>query len=187
MKKSILFLLTVLLFNNLFSQEYIFKFKVNSKDELNKLTKIISVDEYHNGEVTAYANQKEFDTFKTLGYDYEILPHPSQAKTLTMATTVAQMASWDRYPTFEVLNQMIDQFATDYPNICRVETLGLSEAGRPIKIVKITDNPDNNEQEPEFYYTGQMHGDEIVDYIMFLRLIDYMLSNYGTDTRVQIL
>jgi hypothetical protein len=184
MKKSILFLLTVLLFNNLFSQEYIFKFKVNSKDELNKLTKIISVDEYHNGEVTAYANQKEFDTFKTLGYDYEILPHPSQAKTLTMATTVAQMASWDRYPTFEVLNQMIDQFATDYPNICRVETLGLSEAGRPIKIVKITDNPDNNEQEPEFYYTGQMHGDEIVDYIMFLRLIDYMLSNYGTDTRV---
>ncbi len=186
MKKIILFLPILLLLSNLtFSQSHHFSFEIKDRSEISKLTRIISIDNVKGNKVWAYANDKEFAEFSVFNYKIEELPlHDNAGKDIIMATTVAQMANWDRYPTFEVLNQMIDQFATDYPNICRVETLGLSEAGRPIKIVKITDNPDNNEQEPEFYYTGQMHGDEIVDYIIFLRLIDYMLSNYGTDTRV---
>ncbi len=186
MKKNFYLIVFLFLCNiSLFSQEYILKFKVNSKDEIKKLTNIISIDNVNADlEVTAYANQKEFDEFNKLGYYYQILPHPSHGKSLTMATTVAQMSSWDRYPTHSVYLQMMYNFATNYPNICKIDTLGYSEAGRIILVAKITDNPDANEQEPEFYYTGQMHGDEIVDYILFLRLIDYLLSSYGTDTRV---
>ncbi len=184
MKKNIILTLLVLLTINLFSQQYIVKFEVKNKKEAYKLPEFIQVDEFNNNIVTAYLYGENFEKFKKLGYKFKLQDHPAKGKALTMATTVAQMANWDRYPTFEVLNQMIDQFATDYPNICRVETIGTSEDGREIKVIKISDNPDVDEEEPEFYYTGQMHGDEIVAYIMFLRLADYMLSNYGTDSRV---
>ncbi len=185
MKKYIL-ILSVFLITTFasFSQQHIFQFQISSKDEIRKLTKMISIDNVKNNIVTAYANEQEFTEFKKLGYSFEILPHPGTGKSLTMATTVAQMANWDRYPTHDVFLQMMNNFATNYPAICRIDTMGYSEDGRPVVIAKITDNPEINEQEPEFYYTGQMHGDEIVAYIMFLRLIDYMLSNYGTDTRV---
>jgi len=184
MKKILLIITTFFFGFSMFSQQYIVKFKVKNKKEAYYLPEYISVDEYKDNTVKAYLYGKNFEKFKQLGYDFTIEDHPSKGKSLTMATTVAQMANWDRYPTFDVLNQMIDQFATDYPDICRVETIGISEQGRDVKVIKITDNPDIDEEEPEFYYTGQMHGDEIVAYIMFLRLADYLLSNYGTDTRV---
>ncbi len=185
MKKNIIILLVVLFFANLgFSQEYIFKFKINNRSELNYLTKVVSIDNVKDNEIVAYANKDEFAKFKTLGYEFELLPHPSLGKSLTMATTVAQMADWDRYPTHDVYVEMMNQFATDYPDICRIETIGVSEAGRDVLVLKITDNPDVDEPEPEFFYTGQMHGDEIVTYIMFLKLADYLLSNYGSDDRI---
>ncbi len=184
MKKNILFTLLFFITINLFSQQHIVKFEVENKKEAYKLPEFVQVDKFNNNTVTAYLYGENFDKFKKSGYKFQVQDHPAKGKALTMATTVAQMANWDRYPTFDVLNQMIDQFATDYPNICRVETIGTSEDGREIKVIKISDNPDVDEEEPEFYYTGQMHGDEIVAYIMFLRLADYMLSNYGTASRV---
>ncbi len=33
-------------------------------------------------------------------------------------------------------------------------------------------------------YSATMHGDETTGYILMLRLIDYLLSNYGADPQV---
>ncbi|MEA2042950.1 MAG: M14 family zinc carboxypeptidase, partial [Bacteroidota bacterium] len=184
MKKTLLLLSLIISGYFISAQETIFEFTINSKTKLQKISSIISIDNVEGNTVTAYANLQEFEKFKALGIKYKVLPHPGSGKALTMATTVAQMADWDRYPTHDVLMEMIDQFAVDYPEICRVETIGMSEEGRPVKVVKITDNPDTNENEPEFFYTGQMHGDEIVAYIMFLRLADYLLENYDKNQRV---
>jgi len=49
-----------------------------------------------------------------------------------MATTVAEMANWDRYPTYDVYIAMMYQFASDYPSICRLENLGYSIENREI-------------------------------------------------------
>jgi len=185
MKKNIFTVLIILLSVSFsFSQEYIFKFKVENKNELKKLTHQISIDNYQNGEVTAYANQKEFEKFKTLGYEFELIPHPATGKVINMATTTAQMANWDRYPTYEVFVQMMNDFATNYPDLCELVTIGESEDGRELLALRITDNLSDNEQEPEFFYTGTMHGDETTGFVLLLRLADYLLSNYGTDAEV---
>jgi carboxypeptidase D len=39
-----------------------------------------------------------------------------------------------------------------------------------------------DEYEPEFMYTSTMHGDETVGYVLMLRLIDYLLTNYGNQS-----
>ncbi len=182
MKKYLFITLITLFAFSVFSQEYIFKFKIDSRDEIKKLTNIISIDNYKNGEIIAYANQKEFDYFISLGYKYELLPHPSLGKALTMATTVAEMADWDRYPTYDVYIEMMHKFASDYPTLCQVENIGTSVDGRALLALKISDNVTQHEAEPEFFYTSSMHGDETTGFVLLLRLADWLLSNYGTNS-----
>lgn len=161
-----------------------FKFEITNRAELEQLTRIVSIDNVKDNIVYAYANPAQLTKLTNLGYKVDFLPVSGSTKDLTMATTIAEMANWDRYPTYDVYLAMMYQFASDYPNICRLENLGMSNQNREILTVKISDNPDVEEDEPEFFYTGQMHGNEIVTYIMMLRLIDYLLSNYGIDTEV---
>ncbi|MBN2892406.1 MAG: carboxypeptidase regulatory-like domain-containing protein [Bacteroidales bacterium] len=185
MKRTFFLLVVIFISFHAFSQQYIISFDVKNKEEISKLPKYVSVDNYKDNHVTAYIyGDKNMEDFKTLGYHFELLPHPAEGKVLNMATTTAQMSGWDRYPTHSVYLQMMNNFATNYPDICRLETIGTTVEGRSVLVLKITDNPDVEEQEPEFYYTGQMHGDELVGGLLFLRLIDYLLSNYGSISRV---
>ena len=184
MRKSLFIVIYLLLFVSSYAQQYIVNFDVENKEEAYQLPDFVGVEGYDSGNVTAYLYGESFKEFQKLGYDYVLLDHPSKGKSLTMATTVAQMANWDRYPTHSVYLELMQDFADDYPDICRIETIGNSEDGRPVRVLKISDNPDVDENEPEFFYTGQMHGDEIVAYIMFLRLADYLLANYNSEQRV---
>ena len=51
-------------------------------------------------------------------------------------------------------------------------------------MVKISDNPDLDEDEPEAAYIAAMHGDEVVGKELLINLIHYLVDNYGTDPRV---
>ncbi len=161
-----------------------FSFPITKQNNLKTIPNFISVDNVKKGIIYAYINERDFQKFINLNIPFTVIKKDKGVKVLTMATTVAEMSNWDRYPTHDVYKQMMQNFATNYPNICKLDTIGFSQNNRPILVVKISDNADVEENEPQFFYTGQMHGDEIVDYIMFLRLIDYLTTNYGTDTQV---
>ncbi|MEI6853709.1 MAG: M14 family zinc carboxypeptidase, partial [Bacteroidota bacterium] len=136
-------------------------------------------------EVRAYANPNEFQEFLTRNIPYEIIPK-FQPKAMTMATTVAQMVNWDAYPTYSVYEQMMAAFATNYPNLCNIDTIMSStpSGNYRILVARISDNVNTHENEPQFLYTSSMHGDEATGYILTLRLINYLLTNYGTNTKV---
>jgi PKD repeat protein len=164
--------------------EVYFYFKADVS-EISQFTKILSVDGYDGKIVYAYANQKQFEKFLKTGKEYALVEdYYRRDKAITMATSIAEMSSWDRYPTYEVYVEMMQKFATDYPTICNLDTIGYTTDGRLLLVVKISDNVNENEAEPEFLYTGQIHGDELVGGMMYLRLIDYLLTGYGTDTEV---
>jgi murein tripeptide amidase MpaA len=181
MKKVLIFVLLSGVFSGLLNainltKEIYFKFSVTSKSEINKLTKIISIDNVKNNEVFAYANKSEFEKFLQRGYSYQILPNPSTLIKAEMANSCEQMRSWDYYPTYETYVSLLYQFEEDYPNLCRIENIGTTVNNREILFAKISDNVDVNEDEPEFMYTATIHGDELVGYVLMLRLIDYLLS-----------
>ena len=184
MKKLLILVIAVLLFYTQNSaQTHHFKFKVQNKSELKKITQLISIENYKENFVWAYANDKEFEEFSKLGYKTENLSlNDSKGKVINMATTVAQMANWDRYPTYGVYTQMMQNFATNYPSICKLDTISDTQNGRKVLVLKISDNVASNEAEPEFFYTSTMHGDETTGFVLMLRLADYLLSNYGTNT-----
>ena len=101
---------------------------------------------------------------------------------LLFSSTV--FSQWDKYPTFDVYITMMEKFGTDYPELCRIIEIGESVQGRKLLIAKVSDNAGTHEKEPGFLYLAAIHGDETLGYILMLHLIDYLLSNYGTDTLV---
>lgn len=154
------------------------------KDELSKLTRVVSIDNVQGRTVFAYANDRERLALERLGYAYDVLPHPGSLSDPPMSNTVENLREWDSYPTYDAYVDMMYQFAMDYPNLCQTQSIGQSIMGRELLVVKITDNVNQDEAEPEFFYTSSMHGDELTGYVLMLRLIDYLLSTYGSDTEV---
>jgi hypothetical protein len=111
------------------SPEFYFEFKIDDRAELSKLTRIISIDRVHDSIVTAYANSMEFAAFEKFGYSYKILPHPGSLYQPRMSKSLKEAETFDTYPTFENYTAMLNQFAADYPQICRVERIGYSVKG----------------------------------------------------------
>lgn len=162
--------------------EYYFRFVEPNREKINTtITRLISIDNVKGDTVYAYANKEEWEAFQRLGYKIDRLINPSlqNTKAIVMATTIAEMANWDRYPTYEVYRELMKKFATDYPSLCRLDSIGTTVQGRKLYVLKISDNVDVDENEPEVFYTSTMHGDETTGFILLLRLIDYLLSNYN--------
>ncbi len=164
-----------------------FKLPINNITDLKSLPKYISVDSRDiNGHfIKAYVSKKHFQDLLDLHLKFEVIPKKSAVKSLTMATTLSQMSNWDRYPTYDVYLQMMQKFANDHPGLTVLDTIGYSHDHRLVLALKITDNPQDDEDEPEFFYSAQMHGDELIGQVMMLRLADYLLTNYYNDPQVQ--
>lgn len=166
--------------------EVYFSFRLDNFSRLSELTKIISLDAVNvDGEVRAYANAKEFSKFKEMGIPYEVLPHPGDSPEPVPMSNYSDLQSrnnWNTYPTYDAYVQMMNDFATNYPNLCQVFQFGSTVQGRKLLVAKITSNV--NQKKPRFLYTSSIHGDETGGYVLCLRMIDYLLSNYGTNPRV---
>jgi len=166
--------------------ELYFKFDHPGYKLLTELSGIISIDQVSSDQVYAYANEDEFILFTQYGLFFEPLTPPSLLYPAIMKSgvMVKGINDWDFYPTYDTYVDMMYQFEEDYPELCTVFSIGQSVNGRELLFAKISDNIDINEGEPQFLYTGTMHGDETAGYVLSLRLIDHILSNYGTDPKI---
>ncbi|MBU0640745.1 MAG: ankyrin repeat domain-containing protein [Planctomycetes bacterium] len=85
------------------------------------------------------------------------------------------------YRSYAEIAQILQDAASDYPDICQVHDLGLSYQGRHLWALNISDNVGAEEDEPEFKYVSTMHGNETVGNEMCLFFIDLLLTSYGVD------
>lgn len=174
--------------------EIYFKFTINSKEEIRTLTKIISIDHCSgdlgkNNEVHAYANKKQFYNFLKLKYKYTILPSPGSLINPIMLDDydlkrARGMTTFPAYPTYPAYENLMYKFQADYPALCKVVNIKTLASGRKLLLLKISDNINTKEDEPQFLYTSSMHGDEAAGYPLMLDLIEYLLVNYNTNPRV---
>ena len=164
--------------------EVYFRFEVEDRSDLLAVTRVVSIDKVIGDTVYAYANQREFDEFRLMVKDIEILTPSSLRYKPRMMDSAEKSKSWDAYPTYTAYREMMYRFQTDFPDICRIDSIGHSVNNRAILFAVISDNVRQKEAEPEVMYTSSMHGDELTGYVLMLRLIDYLLSNYQTDKRI---
>jgi carboxypeptidase D len=129
---------------------------------------------------TIYAIPEELDRLNEAGYDCRIIewqPNPPGPGATGLGN----------YHSYSSLTVDLEAYAAAHTNICRLYTLGRSVQGRELWALLITDNPDDEEDEPEFKYVSTMHGNEPVGTEMCLYFIDLLLTEYGTNPRITAL
>ncbi|QDU65760.1 M14 family metallopeptidase [Engelhardtia mirabilis] len=85
------------------------------------------------------------------------------------------------YDFAEVVN-VLDQLRATYPSlISQKVSIGQSLEGRPMWMVKISDNPDVDENEPEVRYDSLHHAREPQGMQTTLWYMLWLLENYGAD------
>jgi hypothetical protein len=164
--------------------EVYFSFEYSSADLLRELSNIISIDRINGNIAFAYANEIEYGHFLSYNIGHNILTKPGELIIPEMGDKIDEITEWDSYPTYNGYVNLMNQFAADYPSICRLIDAGSTVQGRKILLVKISDNVTVREAEPQFLYTSTMHGDETTGYVLMLRLIDSLLTSYGTNPRI---
>lgn len=128
----------------------------------------------------ALVNDNEIAILRDDGYDVSILIEDYQA----YKDGIFQRGF---YHTYEQVYAVLDSFVTDYSSICRLDTIGLSVQGRPIWAMRLTDNPQIEENEPEIRLIGNIHGDEHIGTEITLCFMRYLLEYYATIPDVQAL
>ena len=77
----------------------------------------------------------------------------------------------DDYPTSKEIENILINIVAENQNIMRMFSLGKTHEGKNIWAIKISDNPEIDELEPEVKYIANMHGDEIVGRELMVLLI----------------
>ncbi|MDD3630116.1 MAG: M14 family zinc carboxypeptidase [Bacteroidales bacterium] len=164
----------------------------NNNININTLSHTIYIDRITTDTIYAYVTINQYESFNNLNLNFIKLTPPSMRLSdaeLNMKDEsdilTKQITSWDYYPTYSAYLTLMQQFAQNYPDLCKLDTIGTTVEGRLILSAIISDNVQSNEKEPKIFYTSSMHGDELTGYVLMLHLIDYLLQNYNSNTRIQ--
>jgi hypothetical protein len=143
-------------------------------DDLNNLR--LNGDIYnYAGYAILYVTPDELESVKSAGFHYEILKADLNQFSRDFWLTR------DQYHTYDEIIQAIDSLCTSYPQICKKFNYGLSVEGRELCAIKISDNVNTDEPEPEVMFDGGIHGDEIGGPENLVRFAEYLCGSYGVD------
>lgn len=83
------------------------------------------------------------------------------------------------------IESILRTFADKYPNLTDMMSLGKTEQGRDIWMLKISNKRNFSKlKKPTFYINGMHHAREVMSPEVPLDMIEYLLANYGSDKRV---
>ena len=164
--------------------EHYIHIPIGDRAEISTLTEVVSIDGFVSPLVLkAYATDAQLTELAKLGYEWTEQLHPGRrlSRAAELRADRDCITGFDCYPTYTEYVQRMQQYVADYPDLCRLYDIGDTQEGLDLLVVKISDNPDDEEDEPEVFYTSTMHGDETTGFVLMLRLIDWLLANYGSD------
>jgi len=95
---------------------------------------------------------------------------------------------FDQYYTLDQVYDALKALNKAYPQLTTLETVGLSDDGRPIMALTVN-NPKTGAalDKPAIYVDGNMHGNEIQGGDISLYLLDYLLGGYGKNPEMTAL
>jgi len=148
------------------------------------ITSKVSIIAVKDKKVLINISPRTLDWFISQKFDYIILEKPDY-KGVISAESVKEAMDWQSYPTYNQYDSIMQHFVATYPDLCHLDTIGTSINGKLVFALKISDNAGADEDEPEVFYSSTMHGDETGGFVLMLRLADYLLNNYNTDSRIK--
>ncbi len=160
--------------------------------DIKPLVNVISIVHVEPGKVVANADRAGFEKFLEYGFDYEVKVPAFLSGPVPMSDYAEYLSgekkreSWTRYPTYQALVGFQEKFERDYPEICKMYDLGpsgVASKNHRIYALRISDNVEVNEAEPRYLETNVIHGDEVLNMMNCLHMVDTILSSYGKQER----
>lgn len=151
---------------------------------MDSLTRRVSITSVKDKKVIINLSAHTIDWFIEGNYNYSIL-EKADTRGIVSATSIGQVMDWQSYPTYTQYDSIMKYFASTYPSLCHLDTIGTSIYGKYVFALKISDNPGLNEDEPKVFYSSTIHGDETGGFVLMLHFTDYLLKNYSLDSRVK--
>jgi carboxypeptidase T len=212
MKHFLTILLALTFFVVAYPQNYKqVKIFVNDKNDYTALQNAgLEIDHAYWGKdnsLTVFLSNEQFSRLQLTNFRYEILiddwfDYYSKQPTLTeseKASFIQQSkdsygvegfgyGSMGGFYTLAEVYANLDSMFAQYPNIITQRfSIGTTIEGRTIYAVKISDNPNVNESEPQVFYNSLIHAREPQGMMTVLYYMYYLLENYGTDPEVTYL
>lgn len=130
---------------------------------------------------------------KDLEQNYQKINAEIDRKNAKMKVDVATptnftLGSYGGFYTLAQMTSILDQMRALYPNLISVKSsIGNSVEGRPMYLVKISDNPDQDESEPEICLNAVHHAREPMSMSQLIFFMWHLLENYNTDKEIKTL
>ena len=186
----------LILFQLLFSFEIYKEIKIYNHDlkDVSILRSIgIDIDHIHRDDNYIQFAINDYDLNKLIfnGIKYEIIHEDLEVFYLSRldqnySSRDFEYGSMGGYYTYNEITQNLDQLSSLYPDIISEKiSIGISLEGRDIWAIKITDNHEIEEYEPQALYTGLHHAREPMSYMNLFYFMHWLGENYTTNTLAQ--
>ncbi|MFA5033703.1 MAG: M14 family zinc carboxypeptidase [bacterium] len=94
-------------------------------------------------------------------------------------------ANFGNFYTYSEANNILDSLHTLYPNITTARiSIGKTWGNNDIWAMKISDNPDSQENEKEVYFDALHHAREPVGVNIVVEFVRYLCKNYAVDSEI---
>jgi hypothetical protein len=162
---------------------------VADRSRLEELSRLVSIYNLRDGEAFAVVSPDQLEHLASAGFLWRSAAKVAVAEAIMCPAGWADDPSrtWDCYPSYGQYVTLLQDLAESHPTLCRLESVGAtSNQSRPhdLWFMRISDNPDLEEAEPEVVLTSSMHGDEASGLVLTLRLIVELLEGYGADSQI---
>lgn len=196
MKKSIIFILI---------QVFIFAHVIIGQDQTRKIVKIdyegkssekikelyaLGIDvtsiDRQGRSVNALVNESDLKNIKSLGFKSDTILSDADA----FARRLRNSGYFDHFHNYDQMLQEMQDIVTNYPDLALLEDIGdsyektVGKGGYDIWALKISDNVQIEEDEPEVFYMANMHAREIITPEIIMYFMHYLVDNYGSDAYV---
>ncbi len=116
------------------------------------------------------------------GYSYKVIHADMTAYLQSKLTGQMDMGG---YHTLDEVYLVMDSIHNQYPGLTTAkDSIGYTIEGRPIYAMKVSDNPEIDEDEPEVFFNALTHAREPMGMEVLLYFMHYLTDNYGSNARV---
>ncbi len=140
----------------------------------------IEIDHIQFPAMYLYVTPQELKILRQSGYQPEIIIPDMAAYSRQLLNSPALIGYYDYYSALE----LVDQLTATYPGIIKKVIYGYSVQNRQLYAVKISDNVEVDENEPEIGFDGCHHGDEILSAEILIRLAKELCENYQRNDKI---
>ena len=158
----------------------------HKKETLTKLYKLgldVTLADKKNNSINVLVNKSEIQNIKEIGFETTTLLEDADA----FACELRQSGYLEHFHTFDQMFQEMTEIVASHPEIVKLEDIGdsyektIGKGGYDIWAMKISDNVNEEENEPEVFFMANMHAREIITPEVILYFMHYLIDNYGTD------